>query len=148
MISSSYQKEDLNIFAIGCWFLWNDRNNYIQGKSVPFFTSKVEWILKYYNSYIQATKDEVRGRGTVSQNSLSSTQRWSKPPLGFLKLNVDATWKEDPALTGLGVVLRDSDGSLLGSFAQALDVDFVPYLQNYWRLKKLFVGLCLRIPPT
>lgn len=71
-INSSCPKEELNIFAITCWSIWNDRNTINQGKPVPIYTS-VEWILKYYNSFIHASKDEYSGRSTLSQISHSTT---------------------------------------------------------------------------
>ena len=38
---------------------------------------------------------------------------WVRPPVGLLKLNIDATMLKDPTVVGVGMVLHDSDGLLV-----------------------------------
>ena len=38
---------------------------------------------------------------------------WVQPPVGQLKLNIDATMLKDPTTIGVGMFLRDSDGLLV-----------------------------------
>ena len=38
---------------------------------------------------------------------------WVRPPVGQLKLNIDAAMLKDPTVVGVGMVLRDSDGLLV-----------------------------------
>lgn len=44
------------------------------------------------------------------------SQKWQKPPVGFVKLNVDAAFHHSTAVAGLGGVFRDSNGTFLGDF--------------------------------
>ncbi|KAH1032837.1 hypothetical protein J1N35_045011 [Gossypium stocksii] len=41
-----------------------------------------------------------------------SSQKWEKPPIGLIKINVDATMADDKI--GIGVVAWDSDGFVIG----------------------------------
>ncbi|KAL9687493.1 hypothetical protein QQ045_031896 [Rhodiola kirilowii] len=38
---------------------------------------------------------------------------WKRPPVGFIKMNCDASWKQNFG-GGIGIVARDSEGSILG----------------------------------
>lgn len=42
-------------------------------------------------------------------------QRWHKPPAGLVKVNCDAAWSAQPLKGGVGWVIRDTFGLLLGA---------------------------------
>lgn len=46
---------------------------------------------------------------------MESTTRWSPPNPGFIKINVDASWKVNWGLGFAGVVARDKGGNFLGA---------------------------------
>ncbi|KAL6220001.1 hypothetical protein ACLB2K_007759 [Fragaria x ananassa] len=43
---------------------------------------------------------------------------WKKPPFGYIKINIDATWTSDTNLAGLRVVVRNHHGSLIDGSSQ------------------------------
>ncbi|KAE8713278.1 Protein PIR [Hibiscus syriacus] len=53
-----------------------------------------------------------------SRCSIIEIVSWSPPPKGFIKLNVDATVNGDWRKSGVGGILRDEDGSVMGSFQE------------------------------
>ena len=64
--------------------------------------------------------------------------RWSKPPLGWLKLNVDASFVSATTPIGIGAICRDSDGSCLGGFQHS---DSSVGSAKHAELVALFLGL-------
>ena len=40
-------------------------------------------------------------------------EHWSKPPFGWVKLNVDGAWKEQEGTGGAGMILRDHTGAVI-----------------------------------
>lgn len=48
---------------------------------------------------------------TVAPRALQSLAalKWSEPPPGFLKINVDGAWRESQKLGGFGVVIWDKE---------------------------------------
>lgn len=41
-------------------------------------------------------------------------ERWAKPAQGYMKINCDAAFDVESGVAGLGIVARDSNGSLTG----------------------------------
>ena len=48
----------------------------------------------------------------------SGGNRWTAPPNGFVKVKFDGANAEASRLSGVGVVIRDSDGAILASCAE------------------------------
>jgi ribonuclease HI len=72
--------------------------------------------------------DPTKGKEVVSFENLSPREerrrrmgktdqgehaRWSKPPQGWTKLNVDGAWSMESKKGGIGMILRDDEGSIL-----------------------------------
>jgi len=45
---------------------------------------------------------------------------WSRPPVGFLKLNFDGASRGNPGLAGIGGVIRNHEGEILHIYSKAL----------------------------
>ncbi|KAE8721931.1 pentatricopeptide repeat-containing protein [Hibiscus syriacus] len=82
------------------------------------------WFLAYYK-VVSIPKDSLICDPSLGDccSLLSSpiikTVSWSKPPEGFIKLNVDAAVTADSRKSGVGGILRVHDGSMVGSFQEA-----------------------------
>ena len=56
--------------------------------------------------------------------------RWQPLVLGLLKLNVDAAVEDLEGYAGLGVVIKDFKGGVVGTMAIKMGVNFDPYIAN------------------
>ena len=50
--------------------------------------------------------------------------RWTAPPNGFVKINFDGENAESSRMSGVGVVIQDSEGAVLASCAEKLNQPF------------------------
>ncbi|CAN0837140.1 Putative ribonuclease H protein At1g65750, partial [Linum grandiflorum] len=91
--------------------LWQERNQRVwEHKSRP-----EEMIVKSGRDQIhdwrRAQEGPVAGgRGAVTE----PCKRWHRPPLGYVKLNVDAAFFHDVNCYGIGLALRGRTGQLMG----------------------------------
>lgn len=58
---------------------------------------------------------------------------------GSLKLNIDAAWKPGIPKTGIGAILRNSEGFLVGFAVQSTDIDFDTPLAELLAIKLAFI---------
>nr|GMD43941.1 ATP-dependent DNA helicase SRS2-like protein At4g25120 [Ipomoea batatas] len=94
-----------------CWNIWTLRNNIIW-KNQPIESAGyiVKSAQNYYAAWCEATID--RQQAERRSNTIVS---WTKPPQGFLKLNVDAAINKQDARMGFGCVLRDELGHFIAA---------------------------------
>lgn len=103
-------------------------NNVRIGKQISDPSVRCTWILKYYNQFRRSVAKIKKDPSTLQETLKRNQLKWSNPPEGFIKLNVDAAWKSNPASTGLSAILKDWKGNLLGVSAWSMDLDFDPPL--------------------
>ncbi|KAB2608993.1 hypothetical protein D8674_012161 [Pyrus ussuriensis x Pyrus communis] len=65
-------------------------------------------ISKWYNFLLVSSVPSVG-----IQLTLSSPAKWSKPGVGFFKLNKDEAWDANRLMGGVGAVLRNSNGKFM-----------------------------------
>ncbi|KAK2656328.1 hypothetical protein Ddye_009380 [Dipteronia dyeriana] len=53
---------------------------------------------------------------------------WSPPPLGVFKINTDAAIAVAKIRTGIGIIVKDSSGDVMASFAQMVRVNYEPQI--------------------
>ncbi|KAK8485586.1 hypothetical protein V6N11_050458 [Hibiscus sabdariffa] len=99
-------------FAIFCWLLWKERCNTI---FEPDRSHREDLLIRVNRlldgcQHAFATTSRPQLPGTV-------TQRWSRPPPGWVKANVDVLVISTAGSTSLGVVFRNEDGTWLYGFA-------------------------------
>lgn len=109
-ISRSLSKEKVEQIAIAQWTIWNFRNKVTINKEQPDFTILKRWIRRNLIEQTKRTSNLPDHRA----ESLRNHELWI-PPTNCLKMNSDASWNEDLKLGGIGWVVRDSAGSLLGA---------------------------------
>ena len=51
----------------------------------------------------------------------SGGNRWRAPPIGFVKVNFDGANSDVSRLSSVGVVIRDSNNTILASCAEKID---------------------------
>lgn len=103
--------EQVCIAAMTAWGIWNCRNYNLHGGGC----SKPDVTLK---SSLQLLSDFQRSREvTVSVSSGQSVGRqnhWAAPPRGVLKLNCDASIRQN-GFVDFGFLVRDNSGNVIGA---------------------------------
>lgn len=91
------------LIAITTWYLWWDRRKLVhEGKSQDAHQTSMgarAITANYVNAHSSKATSKIRG--------------WSRPPMGFVKLNVDASFDHDLLRSTAGAVLRDDKGRFI-----------------------------------
>ncbi|KAL6210288.1 hypothetical protein ACLB2K_015521 [Fragaria x ananassa] len=110
--------QQLDVFFVSLWALWTERNNILwKGRSCDPFNMSI-WALQFLEDY-----KKVHNKLKVKMKRAKA--RWSCPPSGRLKLNVDGAFLEDRRVGGIGVVARDEPGVCLVALSRHM-----PYAQS------------------
>ena len=88
------------------WAIWGQRNNWVWGRQALPLEVAVRTTFAFCNEWKLARVNQ-QGR---SVGTIASLVCWVQPPVGRLKLNIDATMLKYPTTLGVGMVLCDSDG--------------------------------------
>ncbi|XP_074327489.1 uncharacterized protein LOC141665402 [Apium graveolens] len=100
-----YTRERCVLLGMICWSLWNSRNNWVwekaNGSAFGVKASTLNLLQDWRASQVKESK--------ISNQRISGTRIWTKPELGWFKMNVDVAVFQD-GNTGVGNVLRDMHG--------------------------------------
>ncbi|XP_031096925.1 uncharacterized protein LOC116001176 [Ipomoea triloba] len=122
-------------FSIRLWWLWKWRNDKVfNNRSLPF-DQKLRWI-KRQEDEIKSAFVKVGVQGLSANRSAASQVSWTKPTIGYVKLNVDGSWSAHEVKAGCGGVIRDAhevkagcggvirdhDGNWLGGFVANIGI--------------------------
>ncbi|XP_023875005.1 uncharacterized protein LOC111987516 [Quercus suber] len=99
------------IFALTPWLLWNKRNLLHLGKPVQPLQMLPSLAGGMLQEFINA-QDPIP-MPTVT----SSTNQWCPPDPQYYKANFDGTIFKSSNTAGLGVVIRDSHGDIMGAMS-------------------------------
>ncbi|KAK3212816.1 hypothetical protein Dsin_017522 [Dipteronia sinensis] len=121
--TQSIQDEDLALLSVLFWRIWFLRNQQIQNIVGVSFTEVVGWATIYLAQFREATAMDV-----VEQWRMAAAMvvRW-EPHLEYLyKINTDAAIKVQDNCVGVGIVIRNHCGLIMGSSAQRIEANFSP----------------------
>jgi len=93
------------------WAIWLGRNNFVFALKDVSPRLTVEWATSSYEEFLNVIGPPHSSRSDP-QPSLSV--EWSPPPVGVMKINCDAAWKNSKA--AFGCIIRDHEGSVLECF--------------------------------
>ncbi|GMN27390.1 hypothetical protein TIFTF001_001625 [Ficus carica] len=71
-----------------------------------------------------------------SQPSAVGSNVWSPPQPGYFKLNIDASVIPGSDHIGIGAVIRDEEGSILGAMARSVGGSFSPFVAECFALRE------------
>ncbi|KAL4273864.1 hypothetical protein GQ457_13G009600 [Hibiscus cannabinus] len=112
--SSTVDDEDWHVrFIITCWLLWKRRCCFVFESESGVGGD----IIAHGNVLVE----EARRAFYVSIDHGGSAMEevcWLRPPIGWIKVNVDAAVSTVEGLAGIGAVFRDNGGSWLFGFAR------------------------------
>ena len=130
-------KIELELMCILEWFCWYKWNKLVHGDNNR----------RNLASLLEATKDylhefQICQRGQLITSSIcNKLEKWNRPPINMLKLNVDASVSNNSNHIGIGAVVRDFRGYVI--VAMLFQVDFLLLYQNVLHCLKGF-NLCKR----
>ena len=91
------------LIAITAWYLWWNRRQFVHEGKVQDASQTSMGILAIASNYIK----------TYSPKAKRKSEGWSKPSMGFVKLNVDASFDHDQLRGTTGAVIRDDRGNFI-----------------------------------
>lgn len=103
------------------WRAWYIRNEVVHGKGNVPITDSVRFLINYDNLQLPARKhmEDIKGKGPMFQDPGQKEQtcqlnaekeKWSCPPDGSAKLNVDAAYRTETGEASAGIIIRDCRG--------------------------------------
>jgi hypothetical protein len=109
------------------WRAWYERNEVTHEKPIPATESSKRFLCSYVRilgSIKNTSTDQVlKGKQPMLDSGAQRinpvevkkppVKRWLKPPLGWVKLTIDGSFKSDDGSAGIGMVLRDYAGTVL-----------------------------------
>ncbi|XP_062014653.1 uncharacterized protein LOC133731252 [Rosa rugosa] len=101
----------LTLISFFCWKIWTARCEFIY-QMKPILPQSIILSGSNLASEFGEAKRWIASRLPLPNHSHSS--KWIPPPPGIVKINVDAAWSDASKACGLGVVLRDHPGAVVG----------------------------------
>lgn len=101
--------DQLCMAAMVVWSIWNSRNNVIHGEGATNVLDGLASSLRLLSEF-QKARGFVR---SVQPLVIERTNRWTRPPMGVLKVNCDAAVKRK-GFVGVGFIVRDWQGNVIG----------------------------------
>ncbi|GMN50234.1 hypothetical protein TIFTF001_019407 [Ficus carica] len=117
------------------WSLWYERNKFTHGGRLKNAGSLLEDIGQWLHIYQQAQINKP----PVLAPSSSLLQSWKAPDPGCLKLNVDALVREGSPTVGLGAIIREESGFVLGAMAKPIPGCFSPFVTECLALREWLI---------
>ncbi|KAL5779658.1 hypothetical protein ACOSQ2_010395 [Xanthoceras sorbifolium] len=101
-------------FFVSCCSIWYRRNNLVHSKVLLLAIDVVSWSRVFLAEF--STSNLLSSALPAPCTAIGRC----KPPLGWMKLNVDASLKPENSLVRLGAVLRDHEGLFLAGLSRKL----------------------------
>ncbi|XP_039045645.1 uncharacterized protein LOC120185519 [Hibiscus syriacus] len=117
-----------------------------ESSSYLFFSWAVIWTTWKIRNLIvfEGGNPSIGDSCSLHSNQIISIFPWSPPPMGFVKLNVDAATTRDWKKSGLGGVLKDSSRFILGSFKDSTGPGPLTFMELKAIQKGLLFYTCFR----
>ncbi|XP_023893347.1 uncharacterized protein LOC112005329 [Quercus suber] len=106
---------DLDLFFMVAWSIWGNRNQAFHNDATIPPSQVWESARRALFDFNAARQDHLP---PLSHASLL----WATPPPGFHKINVDGAMDEGVGCSGIGVIIRDSSGAVIGALSKVLPV--------------------------
>ncbi|TXG67441.1 hypothetical protein EZV62_008716 [Acer yangbiense] len=124
---------DFELLCVLWWRVWKRRNQVIHGLLVLPVSEIYEWGANFLHEFREACKIGHNG-----QPVSSLVLRWQAPQVGAFKINTDASLCTCDKVSGIGVVIWDSDGRVRASLCQNLSANCQPQIAEALAILKGF----------
>ncbi|KAI4976829.1 hypothetical protein ZWY2020_050436 [Hordeum vulgare] len=118
------------------WRSWHMHNELTHGKKAPPIEASTRFLSSYIDTLLcikqHPSADIAKGNMAVSylskplpdrdgkKQAAGPDMRWSKPPRGWTKLNIDGAFSANQRTGGAGMILRSDDGQIIYSSCRYL----------------------------
>ena len=106
---------DWETFAVTAWSIWNHRNALKHGGQCK----DAGRIIKDVAEYIKEFRQENL---CLKEPSKLPKSHWSPPRCGWYKINVDGAVFKESGSCGVGVVIRNEEGLLMGAMSKRVEL--------------------------
>lgn len=113
-VNGEAQTEATGLFATIGWHIWIARNNWVFNQKWTTETKVLDCALQEHHMFIQVIRKEHKGDQGASD---TEPQRWLPPEFGVLKINEDGAFDVAKRRGGVGAVVRDHHGNVIGAAA-------------------------------
>ncbi|KAK9984138.1 hypothetical protein SO802_033663 [Lithocarpus litseifolius] len=115
LLMASSGEKDWEKFAVTAWLLWNNRNSVrFRGKCKNGKTIEGE-----ARKYVEEFRGVCLPERQEAQPAPCFNQ-WTPPPQGMYKVNVDAAVFKEQRCCGIGVVIRNDKGQMMGALCKKI----------------------------
>ncbi|KAK6120349.1 hypothetical protein DH2020_045906 [Rehmannia glutinosa] len=110
--------DEFEYFATFTWFLWKERQRVIHENPKGHKSIKVEGVEAFLSNFQRAN---VCAGQVCKDSGVSSTAKWSPPPLGKSRLEVDACVNELRGRFGVGGIVRNAENKPILAFGKVVE---------------------------
>ncbi|KAK1583496.1 hypothetical protein Q3G72_024241 [Acer saccharum] len=107
-LCSSINNDLFNLFILGCWRLWSNRNCVIHGAVGWIVADLVAWVDNFASDFRVANEPNHK-------EILSHQPTWKPPELREFKINWDASFRLRSGTAGVGVIIRNYKGTAIAA---------------------------------
>ena len=99
------------MFATTVWGIWNNRNQVRHGRQCKSYEVIVKGAAEFLNEYQAANM-------STEHSTIPEAVRWRPTKQGWYKVNTNGATFDDIKCCGVGVVIRNERGELMGALSK------------------------------
>ena len=111
LIIACLSTDDLELFLVQAWIIWNQRNGLIHGKQLQ----PPEVLTKRAQDFLAEFR-QANVQLSASPN-IPCPSRWRPPPVEHFKLNFDASIFQDGENSGVGAIIQNDRGEVMAALS-------------------------------
>ncbi|GMN74812.1 hypothetical protein TIFTF001_052466, partial [Ficus carica] len=128
-LSLEISLDDLALVCWLAWKLWCERNKVVHGGEAGDPQTVFDLSIASFGEWQALNR-------SPPQPSAVGSNVWSPPQPGCFKLNIDASVIPGSDHIGIGAVIRDEKGSILGAMARSVGGSFSPFVAECLALRE------------